>query len=584
MASPFELALGTYQGRIRPTRWTAAQGEYVYQFGHDLPGQVVRVSFGTDAHRISQSIDVTGVQLIRLVIHERGPAEMPSGKSWVLNGQVDAGLTGGFVFTVTPARSRTRHDLAFDVHDLAGAHDIDLVLLASGSGVAEVELPGVYLDAIQLVTAEPLRPAIFNRNPEPGDADVPLDQAIFFDLVDLDGVGIASFTVYVDGVAAILAGVLLSPWSGSGSAITSRTDGYTIGLVPDDPWESLSEHTIRVVASTTDGDQIDVSWSWTAADFTPPQLVSAFAPAHDQVRLTFDEPLGEGATTAANYTLSLVSGAPAVTPTVTAAAVEAPGVVLLTLDVALTPLAIYAVTVAGVEDAKGNTIAAPYNVAQFAGYECPKPPGRRVDLWAQLRQGAGYTDADVDARGLVAIHQEILDGILCEIDRYPERVLDPDTCDEVHLDQMLRDMGSPFGFLPLALVDKRRLLRVLVPLLRRKGTAEGIEDAIRTLLGIDVDVVPVMPAMAAWGPGLGVATLSGTLALMSGSLEERLKYDIVSPVILTDAQRAQIRRIAGVMRRGVCILRHIMGPIGSPPPAAPPGLGAGKLSFDLVLL
>lgn len=580
MASPFELALGLYQGRIRPTNWTPEGGDYVWQLGHDLPGQVVRLSFGADENRIAQSIDVTGVQLIRLVIHERGPAEIPPGQVWRLEGQIDSGGAGGaFTYPLAEGRTRTRRDLAFDVHDLTGAHDFDIVLFAAGSGVHEAELPGVYVDALQFVTAEPLRPAIFNRDPEPGDTGVPLDRVIAFDLVDLDGVGVAStFTVLVDGVAAIDAGVLQSPWSGSGSQITPRTDGFTVGLVPATNWASLSEHTVRVQASTTDGAQIDVSWTWTAADFTPPQVVSAFAPAHDQVRVTFDEPLGDGATTAANYTVALVSGAPAVTPVVTAAAIEAPGVVLLTLDIAQTPLAVYSVTVADVEDAKGNVIAAPYNVAQWTGYACPKPPGRDVDLY--LEWPATWRASDTgDLRGFIAIEQELVDLILCELDRFHERVLDPDTAEERWVNQMLRDMGSPFSFLPLSLTDKRRLLRVLRALLARRGTEDGIESAIRTLLGIDVEVGPITPAGT---PGLGVATASGTFALASGALAKMLAYDITSPTALTDEQRLQIRRIAAVMRRGVCHLRRIVEPGGSPPGDLA-GLGVATFSGTFVL-
>lgn len=587
MASPFELALGLYQGRIRPTRWTAAQGDYVYQLGHDLPGQVVRLDFGNDEHRLSQSIDfdVTPLQLIRLVVHERGPTSMPVGKSWALYGEIDTGIVGGFAITVEPGRERTRRDLAIDVHGLTGVHAIDLVLLAAGSGVAEAELPGVYIDALQLVHIDPDRPTVFNRDPEPGDRDVDPSQAITFALADLRGLLLdPAYDVYVDGALAISAGALQAPWDTSGSSLTPRATGYDVRLVPTLPWDSLSEHTVRVVASANNnGSAIDLSWNFTIKDLTPPQLLSAFARSETEVVLTFDEALGTGATVAANYTVALVSGTPAVTPIPVSASSEASGVVVLTLDRAQTPLAVYAVTVADVEDAHGNVVAAPYNVAQWAGYECPKPPGRKLDLYRQWPAAYRAEDAG-DLRGLIAIHQEILDGILCEIDRYPERVLDPDTCDEVHLDQMLRDMGSPFGFLPLSVTDKRRLMRVLIPLLRLKGTEAGIEDAIRTLLGIEVDVVPFMPQMIAWAPGLGAGTLSGTLVLMSGSLAKQLQFDIVSSVLLTDVQRAQMRRIAGVMRRSVCRLRNIVEPDGSPPPAVPLGLGAGRLSIDLVLL
>lgn len=572
MASPFETALGLYQGRIRPTGWTPEQGDYVYCLGHDLAGQTARISFGDDAVQIEQSVDVTGAKLVRFVIHERGPAAIPDGQGWTLETLLD----GSVVVTLPLAegRERTRRDLALDVSQLTGDHDIAVLLRAAGSDVAEAELPGIYVDAWQLTTSEAQRPTIFNRDPEPGDLEVPLDGAIAFDLADLDGVGVASaFDVYVDGEIAIAGGVLQAPWDGA-SAITPLDFGFRVGLVPATSWESQSVHAVRVQASTTDGAQVDLTWTFTAKDISPPRVVSAFAPAHTQVRVTFDEALGAGAATAANYTLALVSGAPAVTPEVVSATVEATGVVLLTLDIPQTPRAVYSVTAAAVEDAHGNAIAAPYNVAQWTGYECPKPAGRSLDLYAMWPRA--YREQDTgDLAGFIAIFQEIVDLILCELDRYHERVLDPDTADEVYVDQMLRDLGNPFS-IALSLTDKRRLLRVLVPLLRRRGTETGIEDAIRTLLGIDVTVVPVVPVD---GPGLGVVTMSGSFVLITGSLGLRLAYDIVSPVLLTEAQRTQIRRIAGVMRRGVCHLRLIVEPGGSLPEAVP-GLGSAKLSVS----
>jgi hypothetical protein len=53
---------------------------------------------------------------------------------------------------------------------------------------------------------------------------------------------------------------------------------------------------------------------------------------------------------------------------------------------------------------------------------------------------------------------------------------------------MLLDLGNPFP-LDLSLVDKRRLLYVLLGIYREKGTASGIRNAIRFFLGLEVELV-----------------------------------------------------------------------------------------------
>lgn len=581
MPTPFEAALGLYQGRIKPTHWVPEQGDYVYCLGHDLPGQVFRISFGDDATSITQSVDVTGVQLVRLVLGTRGPTSIPDGCSWVVEGQIDGGLTGGFSTDLAARRTRKQRDLVLDVHDLTGSHDLTFVLRAAGSTIEDAELPAVYLDAIQILSSNPLRPALLNRDPEPGDTAVPEGQAIGFSLVDLEAVGVDSaFTVYVDGELAIDGGVLQSPWSGSGSQILTIADGFTVGLVPATPWASQSVHTVRVLAATSDGAQIDESWTWTAEDLTPPKVVSAFALSRSLVRVTFDEALDlTTAQVAANYTLSLVSGAPAVTPVVTSATVESSGVVLLEVDRWQTPGAVYAVTVANVQDTSTNVIAAPYDVAQFAGFELPRAPGRRFDLFEHWAGTPHYEDPTGDLRTYLAIWQEVVDHILYELDEYPTRVLDPDTAEEIYVDRMLRDLGNPFD-VPLTLDDKRRLIRVLRPLLAIRGTEAGIESAVRTLLGLEITCVPVLNG----GVGLGSAKAGVSFVLVSGALSKKLSYDIHSPVVLTEAQRALIRRIASKMKRGVCHLRRFVEPAPPAPPAVPPALSKGAtLSVNFYL-
>ena len=71
----------------------------------------------------------------------------------------------------------------------------------------ELELPAVYLDAV-LLDPTPARPAVINRDPEPGDAAVHISTTIALDLTDVgpDGIDLIATRVYVTGQLAFEAG------------------------------------------------------------------------------------------------------------------------------------------------------------------------------------------------------------------------------------------------------------------------------------------------------------------------------------------------------------------------------------------
>ena len=141
--------------------------------------------------------------------------------------------------------------------------------------------------------------------------------------------------------------------------------------------------------------------------------------------------------------------------------------------------------------------------------------------------------------------------LLAEIDRFGD-ILDPDLAAENFVDAMLRDLGNPFDF-ELTLTDKRRLILVLVPIYRQKGTDPGIVNAIRFFQGIEVTIeTPVLE-----GTALGVGTLGGTMTLSSSSLADLLTFWVIVPRTLTAAEESTMSKIIDYMMRGECHYRIV---------------------------
>src|SRR6185369_6179522 len=112
---------------------------------------------------------------------------------------------------------------------------------------------------------------------------------------------------------------------------------------------------------------------------------------------------------------------------------------------------------------------------------------RDFNLWEMIPQVNQDLDASRDLFKFVACLQEVVDLLLCDVDRWTD-IIDVDVAEERYLDQMLIGLGNPFSFAAeLEVIDKRRLVRVLVGMYRLKGTARGIRDAIRFFLGLEVE-------------------------------------------------------------------------------------------------
>lgn len=200
--------------------------------------------------------------------------------------------------------------------------------------------------------------------------------------------------------------------------------------------------------------------------------------------------------------------------------------------------------------------------ALFVGGACEAVAGRDFDVESMVPAMNLAEDETEDLRRFLACVQEVVDLLLCDVDRWT-RTLDVDVADEPFVDAMLADLGNPFAF-DLDLAGKRRLARMLVPVYREKGTAPGIVNAIRFFTGIEVTLsYPAFDDVWLLGVGeLGPDSLLGT-----SDSATRYSYRIVAPVVLTDAERDAMTRLATYMHPAH---EHLLGITEPPPPPVVP--------------
>lgn len=436
-----------------------------------------------------------------------------------------------------------------------------------------LELPAFYIDEVVFddlglgAGAEFL--AILNRNPEPSESQVYLANNIQLDLaadIPIPTTGIEiRITVTPDGgapgsevVAFDTAGAFASGWDGAASATsTPETNTRRYVIDPTVDFNSLDVVTVRVIGALG-GRSIDRTYSFTIEDKTLPILLSATAQTKKTVRLLFDETMSTAtAAVAANYMIARAS-VPSVELSVISVE-HAGSIVDVTLDVEMTPGATYTITAAGVEDMFGNVIAAPDNVSQFVGFAPTVDERRSFQLYRMLQQKARDLDTSGELLKFLLCFQEPTDLLLCQIDRWSD-ILDPDICPADFLDAFLTDLGNPFDF-ELDDLSKRKLIRILVPIYKQKGTEIGIINVIRFFTGLEVTINTY--AGEGWILGedeLGDSMTEGTAILGIGTQASKYSFEIESAVVLTDEQTEQIRAIADYMKPGHTHLIDIIDP------------------------
>jgi phage tail-like protein len=278
------------------------------------------------------------------------------------------------------------------------------------------------------------------------------------------------------------------------------------------------------------------------------------------VRVSFDEPVkqldaaaGNDALNPALYAFTRLS-APAVDAEAALVEPVTDSAVDVLTDTELTPGGSYRVTVRDVVDLFGNPVAAPDDRAEFLGFVPARPARRRFDLYQLLPAMNRREDETGDLRRFLACLQEVTDLLVHDVDRFTD-VLDPDLAPEGFLELMLLDLGSPFPF-DLSLVDKRRLLNVLVAIYREKGTAVGIKNAIRFFLGLEVEVV----AYSGEALVLGESLLGEDWVLGPAGSFAAYSFEIVVPRALATEERRRLRAIVDYMKPAHTHLARIVEP------------------------
>ncbi|MCL2726697.1 MAG: phage tail protein, partial [Polyangiaceae bacterium] len=346
--------------------------------------------------------------------------------------------------------------------------------------VSPIELPALYVDSVALVATAP-RLVLVNRDPSPGETGVPIDTALALELVDtgLDGVHRESVRVWIDDVLALEGGApneIGAAFAGPLASITQTADTLRIVLHPVVPLASLATVQVRVVAQTTAA-SLDEVYSFVVEDRTAPLLLGAQALTQKTVRVAFDEPVR--VPSVASFVLT-PKDAPTVPVTVVGVSIDE-SIVLLTLDTEMTPDVVHEVIAVDVTDRFGNVVLAPYDRASFTGFRPARPATRRFDLWKMLPKHNRRDDQTGDLFRFFACLQEVTDLLLADIDRWPD-IFDFERALENFVDLILSDLGNPFPF-ELDVMGKRRLASVLVEMYQQKGTAHGIQNAIRFFLG-----------------------------------------------------------------------------------------------------
>jgi phage tail-like protein len=572
----------------------------LFCLGHDLSGFFALLAPG-DYVEIAQTGTTTGFDILTFTPRTRAPVvPPPAGYSWIASVRIDSVTVSQR--TIEGTTPQDWEQWAIDISKLApGNHAIAFRLTIDGpplpgppdSPLFELEIPAFYLDA--LAFAAVTGPVAINQIPDPGPGTPPpTNTAIDFDFVDFgtDGIDETTINVTVDpgtgAEDAIIAGVFQAGYSGTISTVAQTTH---VHIVRATRFPSAATVTVSAEAQTnTSANPLSPDptvWVFTVIDDVAPVLIGASGESTTRVRVTFSEAVLASSTTGEHDALNpdrfsilptvpIGGTIPAVTPTVIEVLEISSSQFDLVTDIDLTPGVLYAVTADAVQDPAGNFTL---TIFDFVSFIPPKPLGRDWDLYRKLPLKNRQDDArgSQDLLRFVSCLQDVVDLLLYDIDRWPD-ILDIDLADEDFIDAILAGLGNPFPFV-LSLTDKRRLAYLLVPIYRKKGTPDGIVDAIRFFLALECEITTFT------GDGfvvLGVSQLGVDWVLGPGTSYARYSFRVVAPIILSADQFDKIKKIAVYMRPAHTHLIEIVQPF--PPPVYDPvELGTSKLGVDWIL-
>jgi phage tail-like protein len=152
-------------------------------------------------------------------------------------------------------------------------------------------------------------------------------------------------------------------------------------------------------------------------------------------------------------------------------------------------------------------------------------------------------DQTGDLWRFIACLQEVADLLLADVDAWTD-IFDLERAPEGFLDLILQDLGNPFPF-ELDALGKRRLASVLVEMYQQKGTAKGIQNAVRFFLGIEIAAIS---AFASDALVLGESELGVDWILGPSDRFALYAFNVEVGRILADVERRRLRSIVEYLK------------------------------------
>lgn len=217
------------------------------------------------------------------------------------------------------------------------------------------------------------------------------------------------------------------------------------------------------------------------------------------VRVTFSAALADAtALILNNWALACLGTPPFFVPTIVSiVGVDSqtnPSAIDITVDQEFSPGLLYSATPSGVTGLSGTGLFYAVVPPQFADREFAL-----IDFVPIVNK---HDDTSGQMTNFISCLQEVLTLSLADSDRWQD-ILDPDLAPVDFVEAMLADLGNPFNFVPdLTLNQRRKLAKLLVAIYQLKGSAQGIEQAIRLLLGFDSQILTFF--------GAGIGALVGS--------------------------------------------------------------------------
>ena len=402
---------------------------------------------------------------------------------------------------------------------------------------------------------------LINRTPEPNEQNVPVGTNVELEVTTTvvgDTIDVANTRVFIESVLAYDGGVFQPGWDGPGSSdmLLFGDTVLRIAIDPTTDFPSEVEINVDVQSQNVGGSEtLTDTYPFNTEDLTVPGFVSARGIALNEIEVTFNEAIVPAlGLDPGNYEIVQLYGptVDVVVESVRAGASDASYILVTNRNI--THDIQYELRVSNVADPFGNVIPGDSSIV-FDTFTPMVPATRRFELWWMLAQMNREEDRTDDLKKFIQALQEVVDQLLFDVDAWVD-ILDPDRAPEAIVDAMLADLGNPFTF-PLSIIDKRRLLRVLVEIYRQKGTEKGIKNVVRFFLGFEIEIEGSDDEE---GMELGVSELGIDWVLGIGDVRLAYTFSIVLDFNPTDEERKRLIRIVNYMKPAHTHLGEIVEP------------------------